>query len=68
MAKRGRPGQPIKIGAITFPSKVAAAKAFGIPYITLIHRLRNGWTPAQSTGRKVRAYGQRASGPVQVAA
>lgn len=39
-----------------FTSIQEAADFFGVPYMTMYMRLRNGWTPVKAAKAKVRGY------------
>ena len=43
-------GEQIEINGVTYPSRRAAARAYGISDVTFLQRLRKGWTPEQAVG------------------
>jgi len=45
---------PIVVAGKSYPSKVAAARHFGIPKSTVLRRLRDGYTPEQAVGLEKR--------------
>ena len=44
-----------------YRSLTEAAKATGIPYMTLYMRLRHGWKPSKAAKAKVRKYEMKAA-------
>ena len=55
-----RNGAPVKVGAVTYKSIAAAARANGVSYMTMYMRLRVlEWTPGTAANRPVRKYTKR---------
>lgn len=58
-------GEPVKVGAITYKSIAAAARANGVSYGTMYMRLKvYKWTAGNAANRKVRKYVKKTDTPV----
>ena len=54
--KIGRPGNPIKIGAVTYPSLVRYCKVMKLPYNVMYNRLAHGMTISEARKKPVNKY------------